>query len=174
MRIKLIEKYAYRVLQRKAATMNRRVKLPHPEAIGKVAVLWMPEQKEAFQFLHDHFSHALVIFRNICVYSHNPAVEPGNNTITPKNTNWLGFPQKGIAEDFLNTEFDLLLNIALEQNLLLDYLTGLSKARFKVGWSPNENNFYDLNINIKSKQDALFLASQQIFYIRQLNNIKLI
>jgi hypothetical protein len=168
MRIKLIEKYAYRKLHQKVSAIDRRVKLPHPESIRKVAVLWQPEQKEAYRFLRDHFSHALVIFRNICVYSHNPAVEAGNNTIT------LGFPKKGFAEDFLNTEFDLLLNIALEQNLLLDYLTALSRARFKVGWSPNEHNFYDLNINIKGKHDALYLASQQIFYIRQLNNITLI
>jgi hypothetical protein len=174
MRIKLIEKYAYRKLHQKVSAIDRRVKLPHPESIRKVAVLWQPEQKEAYRFLRDHFSHALVIFRNICVYSHNPAVEAGNNTITPKDTNWLGFPKKGFAEDFLNTEFDLLLNIALEQNLLLDYLTALSRARFKVGWSPNEHNFYDLNINIKGKHDALYLASQQIFYIRQLNNITLI
>ncbi|MBW6534891.1 MAG: hypothetical protein K0B11_07780 [Mariniphaga sp.] len=171
---KLIEKYAYRRLQQKATALERHVKLPHPESIRKVAVLWQPQQKEAYQFLHEHFSHALIIFRNICVYAQNPAVEAGNNTITPKDTNWLGFPKKGIVEDFLNTEFDLLLNIALEQNLLLDYLTALSKARFKVGWSPKENNFYDLNINIKGKQDAMYLASQQILYIRQLNNIKLI
>jgi hypothetical protein len=96
-------------------------------------------------------------------------VDVGINAITPQTTNWLGFPKKGIAEDFLNTEFDLLLNIALDNNLVLDYLTALSKARFKVGWSPEENNFYDLNINIKGKQDALFLARQQIFYLGQLN-----
>ncbi|MGC9352598.1 MAG: DUF6913 domain-containing protein [Mariniphaga sp.] len=169
MRIKLIEKYAYRKLQQKAAAVNRRVKLPHPDSINKVAVLWQPEQKEAYQFLRNHFSHGLIIFRNICVYSHDPVVDVGINTITPQTTNWLGFPKKGIAEDFLNTEFDLLLNIALDHNLILDYLTALSKARFKVGWSPEENNFYDLNINIKGKQDALFLARQQIFYLGQLN-----
>ena len=167
--MKLIEKYACRKLQQKAATIDRNVKLPHPDSIRKVAVLWQPEQKEAYQYLHEHFSHALVIFRNICVYSYNPVVEAGNNIIAPKDTNWLGFPKKGLAEDFLNTEFDLLLNIALEQNLILDYLTALSKAHFKVGWSPKENNFYDLNINIKGKQDALFLARQQIFYLGQLN-----
>jgi len=169
MRIKLIEKYAYRKLQQKAAALNRRVKLPHPDSLNKVAVLWQPEQKEAYQFLRNHFSHELIIFRNICVYSHDPVVDVGINAITPQTTNWLGFPKKGIAEDFLNTEFDLLLNIALDNNLVLDYLTALSKARFKVGWSPEENNFYDLNINIKGKQDALFLARQQIFYLGQLN-----
>jgi len=63
----------------------------------------------------------------------------------------------------------LLLNIALNQNRVLDYLTALSKARFKIGWSPDQSNFFDLNINIGGKQDALFLARQQIFYLSQLN-----
>ena len=64
--------------------------------------------------------------------------------------------------------FDILLNIALSQNLALDYITALSQAKFKVGSSPNASNYFDLNINIGENNDALYLAKQQIFYLAQL------
>lgn len=170
--MKLIEKYARRKLHQKAVLVKRQVKLPNPESIRKVGVLWQPAQKEAYQFLHDHYSHSQAIFRNLCIYAEVPAVETGTDAITPKDLNWMGFPKPEFVEEFLNTEFDLLLNVALEQNLLLDYLTALSKARFKIGWSPEEKNFFDLNIKIQGKPDALYLARQQIFYLGQLNKSK--
>ncbi len=167
--MKLKEKFAYYKLRKKAAAVDRRVELPHPDTVRKVGVLWQPSGRAGFQYLHDHFSHAQVIFRNLCVFSDETNVNAGSNIITPKDLNWLGFPKPGPAEDFIKTEFDLLLNIALEQTLLLDYLTALSVARFKIGWSPSEKNYFDLNINISRKQDALYLAEQQIFYLGQLN-----
>ena len=68
--------------------------------------------------------------------------------------------------------FDVLLNVALEQNITLNYITLNTLAKFKIGWSPNENNYFDLNINITQNQDALYLAKQQIFYLGQLNKNK--
>lgn len=167
--MKLIEKYASRKLRKKAALVKRQAKLPNPESIRKVGVLWQPEQKEGFQFLADHFSASPVILRNLCVLDEKTEGKTGINTITPGELNWLGFPKTGPADEFMATEFDLLLNIALNQNRVLDYLTALSKARFKIGWSPDQSNFFDLNINIGEKQNALFLARQQIFYLSQLN-----
>lgn len=167
--MKLIEKYACRKLRKKAAAVHRRVELPNPDSVRKVCVLWQPSQKEAFQYLHDHFLREQVIFRNLCVYPSNAVADAGTNIITQKDLNWMGLPKTGPADDFIKVEYDLLLNIALEQTLVLDYLTALSRARFKVGWSPNDANFFDLNINIGMKQDALYLAKQQIFYLGQLN-----
>lgn len=165
----LIEKYAYRVLHKKAAKINRRVKLPHPDNIRKVGILWHPLHYDAYMYLYDHFLQKQVIFRNLCIDIDNIKSNETSNVITSKELNWLGFPRQGSFNDFIEMEFDILLNIALEQNRVLDYFTALSKAKFKIGWSPHENNYFDLNININEKLDALYLAKQQIFYISQLN-----
>jgi hypothetical protein len=167
--MKLFDAYMYRKLHKEAAGVVRRVKLPHPESLGKVCVLWQPEGEQAFQYLHEYFTHSQVIFRNICVYDKKAVIETSTSVITPKELNWLGLPKPGIADEYLKTEFDLLLNIALKQNLVLDYLTALSRAHFKIGWSPGARNFFDLNINIQGKPDSLYLAQQQIFYLGQLN-----
>lgn len=167
--MKIIEKYAYYKLHKKARTIKRRVVLPHPGSVGKVGVLWQPSQREAFNYLHDHFYHKQTIFRNFCIFPEDSSQATGTNVLSPKDIDWLGFPKPGPADEFINTEFDLLLNIALEQNFVLDYITALSRAKFKIGWSPVESNFFDLNIAIGENPDALFLAKQQIFYLTQLN-----
>ncbi len=172
--MKWIEKYACRKLQREAAGVTRRVQLPNPDSIRKVCVLWQPAQEKAYKYLRDYFQHSRVIFRNLCIYEKNAVVPTGTNVITPKDLNWLGLPKPGLADDFLNADYDLLLNVALEQNLVLLYLTALSRAQFKIGWSGSGLNFFDLNIQIKDKEDALFLARQQIFYLEQLNKKSLV
>jgi len=167
--MRLLNTYARRILRKKAETISREVKLPHPDDIGKVGVLWQPSQKEAYLYLYNYFLPKKAIFRNLCINTENTDSSITSNVITSKDLNWLGLPKKGHATDFIKMEFDMLMNIALKQNIVLDYITALSNAKFKTGWSPDENNYFDLNIKINSKQDALYLAKQQIFYLRQLN-----
>ncbi len=167
--MKLIENIAYRKLQKDAAAVKRRVVLPNPETIRKVCVLWQPSQEQAFQYLYDYFQRSQVIFRNLCVYNQQALMATGTNVITPKDLNWLGFPKPGFTEDFIKTEYDLLLNVSLEQNLVLLYLTAMSRSHFKIGWSPSGFNYFDLNIQINGRKNAEYLARQQIFYLEQLN-----
>lgn len=167
--MKIIEKIAYYTLSKKIKATKRQVQLPHPDHMRKVGVVWQPNEKAAFQYLHDYFAREKVIFRNMCVYNDNAGIPEDTSIITSKDLNWMGFPKPGPVDDFIDTEFDVLFNIALEQNRVLDYITALSHAKFKTGWSPKNKNYFDLNINIENKQDALYLAEQQIFYIRQLN-----
>jgi hypothetical protein len=166
-----IEKYAYKWLNKKAATISRRVKLPHPDSVKKVGVIWRPSENKAFGYLKQHFSQKQVIFRNICVDIENSNTEQLLNVITSKDLNWMGFPKHDKFEDFINTEFDLLLNVVINKSRPVSYITALSRAKFKIGCSPDDDNFFDLNIKINSKQDSLYLAEQQIFYLSQLNKI---
>ncbi|MCD6354640.1 MAG: hypothetical protein J7L95_03735 [Prolixibacteraceae bacterium] len=163
------EKYAYRKLQKMTAAISRVPKIPDLENIRKVGVVWQPTQKDAFRYLKHYFNRKQVIFRGFCVFEESVEPQLAANSITTKELNWWGFPKPGKTNDFTSFDFDLLINVALKQNFILDYLTALSVAKFKVGWSPSENNFFDLNINIGQNQDALYLAKQQIFYLGQLN-----
>jgi len=167
--MKLIEKIAYYTLSKKLKATKRQVELPRPDQIRKVGVIWQPGEKAAFQYLHEYFAREKLIFRNVCVYDDHTGTPEESSIITSKSLNWMGLPKPGPVDDFIKTEFDVLFNIALEQNRVLDYITALSRAKFKTGWSPEKRNFFDLNINIGNKHDALYLAEQQIFYLRQLN-----
>ena len=167
--MKIKEKYALRRLNKLARNVKRSQGLPKAKAIKTVGVLWQPSQKEAFLYLKKHFNKEQVIFKEFCVFEETTNLQAGANCLTTTDLNWWGLPKPGITDDFTNINFDLLLNIALTQNFILNYITALSKAKFKVGCSPNESNYFDLNINIGEKYDAMYLVKQQIFYIAQLN-----
>ncbi|MBM3436466.1 MAG: hypothetical protein FJY07_09660 [Bacteroidetes bacterium] len=47
--------------------------------------------------------------------------------------NWYGAPRNAYIAEFINTEFDVLIDLNLESTYVLNYITSLSKAKFKVG-----------------------------------------
>lgn len=163
------EKYAYRKLAKLIAGQNRKPEVPTLVKHSKVGVIWQPSEKPVVQFLREHFNKQGAIFREYCIFDadSNPPVEA--NSLTVVDLNWWGIPKPEKVGDFLEIHFDVLLNIALEPNFAVDYVTALSKAKFKIGCSPNDENYFDLNIKIGENQDAMYLAKQQIFYLAQLN-----
>jgi hypothetical protein len=166
---KIKEKYARKKFAKLIANIDRRPVLPDINMVKSIGVIWQPTQKEAFQYLKNYFNREQVIFRGFCVFEAITNPHQDSNTLTVKDLDFWGLPKKEKVEEFTNIRFEVLFNIALENNLVLDYITALSQSRFKVGSSPDENNYFDLNINIDENRDAMYLAKQQIFYLAQLN-----
>ncbi|MDR2910991.1 MAG: hypothetical protein LBV47_06475 [Bacteroidales bacterium] len=167
MRIK--EKIAIKLLSRVAGLLQHTPEIPTMSLVKEVGVLWQPEQKEAFQYIHNYFINKNVILNDLCVCNENVVLDATSNTIIPKDLNWLGFPKSGKVDNFTEMHFDILFNIAIKQNVTLDYLTLVSKAKFKVGGQTDLKNYFDLSINIGQNQNALYFVEQQIFYLGQIN-----
>ena len=163
------QKYAQKKLKKIAKGIIHNPVLPTLENAKSIGVIWHPSQKEAFQYLKSYFNKPQVLFREFCVFEEDINPLSDTNTLTVKDVNWFGFPKPEKTDDFSNIQFDILFNIATQQNLILDYLTLISKAKFKVGSSNKESNYFDLNINIGKKDDSIYLVKQQIFYLAQLN-----
>ncbi len=144
--------------------------LPNLDTAKHIGVIWHPTQKEAFLYIKEFFNREQVIFRGFCVFEEAVSPHTDSNTLTTADLNWLKLPKPEKIDDFTSIGFDVLFNMAPKQNLVLDYITLLSKAKFKVGCSASESNFFDLNINIGENDDAMYLVKQQIFYLAQLNN----
>ena len=164
------ENFVRRKLAKLTQNVSRNPVLPDVTKATVIGVIYHPSQKEALNYLKSYFNREHVIFRGFCVFEENSNPHPDSSSLTIKDLNFWGLPKLELISDFIDMKFDILLNISLNQNLVLDYITLLSKARFKVGTSPNEENYFDLNINIGEKQDTMFLVKQQIFYLAQLNN----
>jgi hypothetical protein len=166
---KIKEIFARKKFERLISTIDRKPVFPNINTVKTIGVIWQPTQKEAFQYLKNYFNREQVIFRGFCVFEAITNPHQDSNTLTVKDLDFWGLPKKEKVEEFTNIKFEVLFNIAFENNLVLDYITALSQARFKVGSSPDTNNHFDLNINIDENRDAMYLAKQQIFYLAQLN-----
>lgn len=168
----ILENYARKKLQQQYLYIKRQPVLPDFDKIRKVGVIWQPAQKVAFEYLQDFFSKKKVIFRHLCFINEKVKGEYDSNTLTKNDLDWLGFPKKNSAGILCEQDFDLIFNISTDQNITLDYLSAMTSARFKTGFSLSQSEFFDLNIKIEPNQDSLFLVKQQIFYIGQLNKSK--
>lgn len=163
------EKYRTRKLKKELAKIKRTPFVRNIEELKKIGVIWQPQQKEAVNYLRNYFNKNHIVFRTYCVFDELSNPSAANNTLTTNDLNWWGIPKPEKTQDFMQAHFDVLLNIAMKQDFVLDYITALTHADFKIGWSPNEQNYFDLNINIGENQDVMFLVEQQIFYLAQLN-----
>ena len=67
---------------------------------------------------------------------------------TRKNQNFYGKPSLPFVNDFLNEEFDLLIDLSLSEITSIYYLSTLAKATFKVGRRKQSFDCYDLMLQI--------------------------
>ncbi|MFH1005223.1 MAG: hypothetical protein V1781_07000 [Bacteroidota bacterium] len=75
--------------------------------------------------------------------------------------NWYNVPSVVYVENFLNDEFDILIDLNLDDCFPLRYISSLSKAKFKVGGKSEQNSsIFDLMIEIDlSKGIKYFLRT---------------
>lgn len=166
--MKLIKNYSRKLLIKRAGEVKRVVRICSPEKVRKAGILWTEPDTKAFNFLQDFFRSKSAIVRNICYSSLKESSE--SNMLVKKDINWLGFPKNSAIETFIKTDFDLLINVATIPCFALDVIAAMSVASFKMGWDMGGYGFYDLTINVSKNPDSLYLAEQQLFYLKSLKN----
>jgi hypothetical protein len=164
----LIKKYSRKVLLKRAAEVKRKIRICSPDQVRKVGIVWQENDIKAFNYLLEYFRSKSVIVRNICFSTAKETTE--SNVLVKRDINWLGFPHSGAVEIFIKTDFDLLINVSTTPCFPLDVIIALSEASFKMGWDLNGYGFYDLTVNVSKNPDSLYLAEQQLFYLKSLKS----
>jgi hypothetical protein len=91
--------------------------------------------------------------------------------ITVKDVNWKFQPQKPFVKEFIDTEFDILIDLSLNDHLPLLYCAALSKAGLKVGrFEEDHQLYYDLMIHAGPDETIDSFATQVVHYLRRINN----
>jgi len=89
---------------------------------------------------------------------------------TSKNINWFNKPSSVFVRDFINEEFDIIIDLNLDNNLSGQYISGLSKAKFKVGiFSESNSKYYDLMIKLDNKRNLNDYIKELIHYLTIIN-----
>jgi len=67
-----------------------------------------------------------------------------------KDINWYGKPSNIFIKDFIEKDFDIIIDMSLHDNYPLQYISGVSKARLKVGrFEKNNLDIYDVMIQLE-------------------------
>jgi hypothetical protein len=74
-----------------------------------------------------------------------------------EDIDWSYVPNKEKIKNFINNEFDILINLCTDLCFPLVYVAGLSNSVFKVAaYNPKQAPFFDLMIETKSKSITSF------------------
>lgn len=92
------------------------------------------------------------------------------DVISMKDYNFMGKLQNEKALQFINYPFDLLINFFEDHQQAMNELAIRSKAKFKVGFKNQYNNYNNLFIETRFDQVDLFI-SETFKYLKILNKI---
>ncbi|MEI7895567.1 MAG: hypothetical protein WCJ26_00930 [bacterium] len=150
-----IGQYYYRKEQSRSERMCQMINLKDAKRIGILYTLDdVPDYDRVSQFVSqlqgDHKEvKALGFVKNkILVQRFLPKLS--YDFFSRRDLTWFYKPIHKQVKDFIENEFDLLIDLSLHDNFALKYISGLSKALFRVGkFSEINAEYYDLMIDMK-------------------------
>ena len=93
----------------------------------------------------------------------------GVTIFNKKSLSWTQAPEDEKVEKFAAQNFDLLLGCFTGENLPLEFITRISKARWRVGaYVENKTDCYDMMVNVSGNNDLPYLIEQTTYFLNQI------
>ncbi len=90
-----------------------------------------------------------------------------------KELNWMSKPISPIVKNFMDTEYDLLIDLNINDHFALKYIAALSKANFKVGkFNASNVAIYDMLIDADNTKTVKYFLRQVDTYLTMLNKVE--
>ncbi|MCK5823812.1 MAG: hypothetical protein KAG96_00205 [Ichthyobacteriaceae bacterium] len=89
---------------------------------------------------------------------------------TDGDVGWYGKPKFKDVLNFVNTPFDLLINLANSDIWTIKFCITMSKSKFKVGDYQNNIEMYDLMLDMKESNNMATYKNILIKYLRLINS----
>jgi len=173
------EKFAKSFLITQVNEMARKQKPINLNNARTVALLYYLPDETTYKSIENilarlnemYLKVSVVCFIDLKIIPHYFIPKITQDIITSKNVNWRFQPQNAFVMEFINTEYDILIDLSLDKYLPLLYCAALSKAGLKVGRYEEEYQlFYDLMIHARPDETIDSFATQVIHYLSRINN----
>lgn len=86
-----------------------------------------------------------------------------------KSHNWYGLPTDHIVTNFIEEDFDILIDLNFERESVLTYVAACSKAKFKIGQFGENNDIHDMQIEGTEGKGLKFFLRQVDTYLAMIN-----
>ena len=169
---------AYRDLKKEAGDMKRAKKNISIEKAKNIGVLYSITDEATYKKIFLFLKSLKTEQRSVIALGYlNDKKIPTflnqgvyNSIIYQKDLNWYGKPVSQYVKNFFHEDFDIFLNISLEDYYPLTYISALSTATFKVG-KLNEKftNYYDLMIKADVGITQEEFIETMVHYIKMIN-----
>ncbi|MGM0527069.1 MAG: DUF6913 domain-containing protein [Bacteroidota bacterium] len=166
------------VLNQRLKNMRRYKKFNNLHNSHKIGIVWDGSNTEDFGAITEFYQEMQKINIQVDIVCYYPkAVLPDEYTairyltcIKKSDLNFFFVPQSDDIDEFINTPYEILIDINSNDYFPVKYITALSRAEFKVG---DESSTYrdklDMTISITKKHDAAYYLQQIKYYLEMIN-----
>lgn len=167
------------LLNRKLRHLKRKRKLYSFDAATTVGVLFKTDNLLDFEtvrkfllYLHEKqnqvFAIGFIDNKKIPDYF---LMKKGFNFFTRKELNFFYKPNSKVVNDFLDKQFDILIDLSTDNCFPLHYISSLSQSKFKIGRSVNGTTCFDMMIDTEKNNKVDFLVEHIKHYTAILNAV---
>jgi hypothetical protein len=167
-------------LSKKLVKAKRKVYYTNISRIKTIGIVWDASKTEEFSILSGFHQKMNEKGINVTIFGFYPGkVLPDQYTalryftcIMKKELSSFFVPVTNEAEKFINTMFDILIDINFEKVFPLFYISSLSRASFKVGLYDKEtdNSVFDLMMELKRPVRVEDYLSNVMHYLEMINS----
>ncbi|MCQ2250078.1 MAG: hypothetical protein MJZ66_03100 [Bacteroidales bacterium] len=162
----------YALLRRKARELSRNKTFNNLETSVSVAILFDYDQQGSVSLVRSFASELESKGKNVSLLGITSGVGGGDDAVIKlvslQKLTFLCYPDnEAVIDPFLKKDFDILINLCGKDCLVLDYILGLSKARFKVSPQLENDAFADfiLRFSNPGPQDAAVILKKVREYL---------
>lgn len=94
----------------------------------------------------------------------------GINLFSRNDLNWAGIPETASVNDFIEQQFDMLIDLSLPDYFPVQYVSTLSKSSFKIGKYENDKSVYDLMFELHEESTLDEYIEHLTNYLNLLSN----
>jgi len=158
------------LLTKRATKVVRTKAFSNFETARNIAVLFDAtdtDNNTCARFLTNYFIENKIRFRALGFakpYDVEDTTSVYSNTLffTEKSFGITGLPIKEDLDDFMHTDFDILINICFKQNYFINSVVALSVAKMKLGLRQNDVDYYDFMIDLNDEPFNCELFIEQL------------
>jgi hypothetical protein len=164
----------FRILNRKLRSNNVQRKIQRFADVRDIGILFNATNTDDALPVTQFAESLRPMRKRVTMLGYYDYKKPAINFTFPyfnkKDVNWLLMPRGTLVSEFLDKPFDVLINFCTQENLPMEYIVALSKAKFRVGfYNPKKVHAYDFMIDMKEKTDVRSLVENVSRYLNMLS-----
>jgi hypothetical protein len=165
-------------LRQEMASLNRERSMLSMDDAKSIGIIFESSNKDDFELVKKYVLYLRELKKKVKVIGFfsegaTPAFTYSKleyDFFSKKDLNWFNKPNDKFVSNFMEEDFDILIDLNIHHHFALRYISGISKARFKVGQhEPGGEKIYDLMIEGTSGKGLKFLLRQVDTYLLMLN-----
>lgn len=162
--------FGKRALSSKLKNVRRQVKTCSLSDAVKIGILFNATHVVSFEIVKELVKNISTKSNSIEVLGYVDSKQlvdhylyrKGFEFFTRNQLNWYYKPIEESVNRFIEMEFDLLLDLSLDDPFPLQYILGCSKAKFKAGRYSKDQEYLDFMIDIEKEKSAMINIKREL------------